>query len=151
MISEEKRRRLAAALRYLGAERAEDRAAAAERIAEFMERAGLDWEEVLARASPPPPPGDPLPDTDWQPAKPIDGCPGSWRRRAGHIFIVRQLHVDGSRHLRDGCRQHGPWYATVDGALILWLERHRFYCEMDAQRAADALEEHPVWDGSLVA
>ncbi|HEY3911590.1 MAG TPA: hypothetical protein VGM07_17140 [Stellaceae bacterium] len=150
-IDDQTRAKLAQALGMLGAERAEDRAAAAGAIAGFIKRSGLDWAELLSRERDGPTDPASHPDTEWAPSEPIDGSPGSWRWYRGYIMAVRRCREDATR---PGWGQRfGRWYSTIEGAIL--VDRHArtfFPSEDEARAAAEAFEECPEgWPSGVEA
>jgi hypothetical protein len=82
----------------------------------------------------------PLLDTPWRPAKPVDGCGGSWRRHRGRILAVRQCHADGSRPVWNERAER--WYSMRDGALVTDINGTLFFDnEAEAREMAEAAEE----------
>ncbi|HEY3909921.1 MAG TPA: hypothetical protein VGM07_08530 [Stellaceae bacterium] len=151
-IDDQTRAKLAQALGMLEAERAEDRAAVASAVAAFIKRSGLDWDELLtarARAGPTEPATHP--DTEWAPAEPIDGNPGSWRWYRGYPMTVRRCREDATR---PGWQQRtGRWYALVGNAMLVDRHGRTFFPNENAARAAaEAFEECPEgWPSGVEA
>jgi hypothetical protein len=88
-----------------------------------------------------------LPDSPWRAARPIDGCPGSFRQYRGVVLIVRRSHLTADR---PGCYERlGRWYASVDGAGVLDCHGRQYFAdEAEARAVAEAVEEGPpVFDG----
>ena len=124
MLDSEKRRLLAEALERLGDPRPNARSAMAGAIDTFVRRAGLNWDDVLAAQS------DPPPDTDWAPLPDFRGRHGSWRYRTGVMLVV----MDGyPRALRAARR---PWYATPTAGLCSMRGETRFIAARPTRKSA---------------
>jgi hypothetical protein len=120
------------------------------RLALLRERLGDDSLRALAGAmfdlvgDDPVDAASPLPDTPWRPAKPVDGCPASWRRHRGRMLVVRACHADPA--LPRGARR--GWYGTADGALIMGPGFRVFsFAEEAARRVAEAIEDSSLATG----
>jgi hypothetical protein len=119
-----KRATLVRVLEMLGDEGLRAKAAVA--LAQYMERSGLSWDELLAREPPPDAAPDPahmsvmLPDTDWEQTHRINNCRGLWRRFSGRTLVVREVRGTSAPPLYAGRKiNRGPcWFAAVDGEIV---------------------------------
>jgi hypothetical protein len=101
--------------------------------------------DVITQAAPNRAPR-PAPDTDWQPAIPIDGQPGSWRRLGGRTLVVRQCRGSPAPGWVERIYR---WYSTADGGVLVDQGgRYFFDDEAEARAVAEVFEEgSPSLDG----